>query len=440
MKSKPRRDSETIGARERMKFREQLTYNLGPGEHYEDAGEFSFSEPRVRVIAYYLPQFHPIPENDEWWGKGFTEWTNVTKALPRFEGHYQPHLPGELGFYDLRLPDTLRAQAKLARKFGIYGFCFHYYWFAGRKLLETPLNNLLANPDIDIRFCINWANESWSRRWDGSEADVLMEQRYSEADDIAFARALESIVRDPRYITIGGRPLIMLYRPRVLPDAAATVRRWREQFKSMGLPDPYIVVAQAFGEKDPRPFGMDAAAGFPPHLWWDLPSADNGAVQSLTTGYQGRRISYDELAQSAAEFDSKEYTQFPGVCPSWDNEARKPGRGMSFVGTTPHRYGAWLDNACRRTLRRQNSDERLVFVNAWNEWAEGTHLEPDRHFGYAYLNETGRVLSGLTSVSAYRNMPSVTPKMQSATKQWFRKAARNGATVLERFAMFLRSM
>ena len=399
-----------------------------------------FSDLPVRAIAFYLPQFHPIPENDKWWGKGFTDWTNTTRALPRFAGHYQPHLPGELGFYDLRLPEVLRAQAKLAQQFGIYGFCFHYYWFGGRKLLESPLNNLLSNPEIDIQFCINWANESWSRRWDGDENDVLIEQRHTEDDDFAFASALEPIIRDPRYIRIGDRPLIMLYRPRIMPDAAATVRRWREQFKSLGLPNPYVVMAQAFGEKDPRPFDIDAAAGFPPHLWWDLAVANDGAV--LTNGYRGRRVSYNELVHSAAEFDPTEYTLFPGVCPSWDNEARKPNRGLSFVGSTPRSYAIWLDNACRKVLRRQNQDERLVFINAWNEWAEGAHLEPDRHFGYAYLNATARVLSNLTSPELGVERPNGTQKLKpnSAIKRWSRKVAKRSAVGLEWFAMLLRSM
>ena len=177
-----------------------------------------------------------------------------------------------------------------------------------------------------------------------------MEQRYSEDDDFAFARALEPLVSNPRYIRVRDRPLIMIYRPRVLPDAAATVRRWRQQFQLLHLPNPYIVMAQAFGEEDPRPFGMDAAAGFPPHRWWDLVTADNGAVRAFASGYRGQRLSYEEMAQSAAEFDPTNYTLFPGVCPNWDNEARKPNRGVSFVGSTPRRYGMWLDNACRKAL------------------------------------------------------------------------------------------
>ena len=422
-----------------MNFVEQLTYNLERGEHYEECQVFNFTAPPdVRVIAFYLPQFHRIPENDTWWGKGFTEWTNVTKALPRFAGHYQPHLPGELGFYDLRSAEILRDQARLANQFGVYGFCFHYYWFGGRKLLETPLQNLLSNSDIDIRFCINWANESWSRRWDGSENDILIEQKYLEDDDFAFASALEPIVRDPRYIRVGGRPLIMLYRPRVLPDAAATVSRWRQQFKSLNLPNPYVVMAQAFDEEDPRPFGMDAAAGFPPHRWWDLEADD--AYQAFANGYHGRRLSFEEMVQSATVFNPTEYTFFPGVCPSWDNEARKPNRGVSFVGATPRRYGVWLDNACRKVVRQQNPDERLVFVNAWNEWAEGTHLEPDRHFGYAYLNETARILSHLKSDEITVQREPARRDKSDPRRRWIKKIARRAAAALEWFAIYLRSI
>jgi lipopolysaccharide biosynthesis protein len=430
-----------------MNFLEQITYNIGPGDHFQDAAEFTLSEPEVRVVAFYLPQFHPIPENDNWWGKGFTEWTNVTKAIPRFAGHYQPHLPGALGFYDLRLPDALRAQAKLAREFGIYGFCFHYYWFGGRKLLETPLNILLANPDINIGFCINWANESWSRGWNGSERAILIEQQYSEHDDLAFANALEPIVRDPRYIRINGRPLVMLYRPGVLPDAAATVRRWRQQFKLLGLGDPYIVMPQAFGDEDPHTFGMDAAVGFPPHRWWDLP-VNNVAVRPFTNEFRGEVISYDAMVQSAVELDPRGYALFPGVCPNWDNDARNPNRGVCFVGSTPRKYGYWLEQACRKVLRRPNQDERLVFVNAWNEWAEGTHLEPDRHFGYAYLNETARVLSNLSTPRSELESARACPISDDATarwptsnptfQQWFWKIKKKLTRVVRKFGAVLR--
>ncbi len=381
-----------------MQFRGQILKNLEPGNLYEPASTVAFSSAceDVRLIAFYLPQFHPIAENDLWWGKGFTEWCNVTKGLPRFVGHYQPHLPADLGFYDLRLAETLRAQAELAKKYGVKGFCFHYYWFAGKKILETPLAHLLSHPEIDLPFCINWANESWVRSWDGNEKDVLIRQENSDEDDIAFMRALEPFIRDPRYIRVQGRPLIMVYRPSLLPDAIATVKRWRNFCSEAGLGDPYLVMAQASGDEDPRPYGFDAAAEFPPHkVGWVVPNLINGA-RRFTKSYRGRILSYDRMAQNAMAVGDEDFTLLRGVCPSWDNEARKPDKGVVFINSTPRKYGEWLDWACRKVMHSNTPDERIVFINAWNEWAEGAHLEPDRHYGHAYLCETARVLEGLS--------------------------------------------
>jgi lipopolysaccharide biosynthesis protein len=380
----------------------QLHSNLEPGPYFEDehAAPEAPARPAVRLIAFYLPQFHPIAENDAWWGKGFTEWTNVTKAVPRFRGHYQPHLPGALGFYDLRLPDALRAQAALARRHGIGGFCFHYYSFGGRRVLETPLNNLLANPDIDLPFCINWANEDWTRSWDGREGEVLLSQRYSPEDDIAFAEAAAPMLRDPRYIHVDGRPLLMIYRPDRLPDARATVARWRAWFTAAGVGDPYVVMAQSYDGRDPRPYGMDAAAEFPPHkVGWAVPRL-NAYAKRFTRDFDGAILSYDAMVEQARAAADPPYTLFRGICPSWDNEARRPNHGHAFVNSTPAKYGAWLRWASAQALLTPRQDERLVFINAWNEWGEGAHLEPDRHFGHAYLNETTRVLGGLEEARA----------------------------------------
>lgn len=419
----------------------------GPFHEADSSGAHSLVDPAVRLIAFYLPQFHAIAENDEWWGEGFTEWTNVTKALPRFSGHYQPRLPGALGFYDLRDVDVLRAQAAMARAHGVHGFCFHHYWFGGRRILEKPLENLLANRDIDLPFCINWANENWTRTWDGLEKDVLLGQRHSPEDDLAFARSLEPLFDDPRYIRISGRPLLMLYRPGLLPDAAATVARWRDHFAKAGTADPFIVLAQAFGAHDPRPFGMDAAVGFPPHNAGERVA---GSVPRtlFDPGYRGVVQSYDGLAAETLRNRGEGFRLFPGVCPQWDNEARRPGRGNSFVGSTPPKYGAWLEAACRQAMEAEVPDERLVFINAWNEWAEGAHLEPDRHHGYAYLGETARVLSRLSEPERPRtargNQPGDAEDAYAAPRMRLgpagRRAARQGARAAQRTADFLRSL
>jgi O-antigen biosynthesis protein len=378
-------------------FSDQLRENMSPGPDYEpDTADSSAPiDPLVKLIAFYLPQFHPIPENDLWWGKGFTEWTNVSKALPQFPGHHQPQLPGELGFYDLRVEDILRRQAALARKYGIHGFCFHYYWFGGKRLLEAPLNLLLARKDVDFPFCICWANENWTRRWDGFEQEVLIAQNHSPEDDIAFARSLEPLMRDRRYITINGRPLIIVYRPGLLPDAMATARRWRLHFVRAGFPDPYLVMAQGFGDEDPRAFDFDAAMEFPPHKLGSNAQAINKKIDFFDPSYQGTIFDYEDLSRNAAAVARPDFPLFRNVCAGWDNEARKPGRGTVYAFSTPKKYATWLANSCHYALEASSPDERLVFVNAWNEWAEGAHLEPDRHFGYAYLRQTAEVLRSL---------------------------------------------
>lgn len=376
---------------------DQLAANHARGPCYQDEVQLpSLPNYTVRLIAYYLPQFHPIPENDFWWGKGFTEWTNVSKALPRFKGHYQPHLPGELGFYDLRLPEVLNQQAKLVRNYGLEGLCFHHYWFNGKPLLDAPIRLLMDHPEIDLRFCINWANENWSRRWDGGNHDLLIGQSHSPEDDLAFAASVEPLFRDPRYIRVDGRPLLMVYRPKILPDAAATVRRWRAHFQSVGLGNPYVVMGQTFGDYDPRPHDMDAAAGFPPHNC-NVPFIHD-TLELLDPAYRGVVVFYADLAAAALANRPTEFRLFPGVCPNWDNEARKPGRGFCCFGATPTAYHDWLAAACENALAVPNPDERIVFINAWNEWAEGAHLEPDRHFGYAYLVETARVVQRLSGL------------------------------------------
>lgn len=430
-----------------MDLLEQLRVNMAPGLDFE-ADECDLTLPRalpVRLIAYYLPQFHPIAENDRWWGKGFTEWTNVTRALPRYRDHYQPRLPGGLGFYDLRLPDTLREQAQLAKRHGIAGFCIHFYWFAGRRLLEKPLELLLSHREIDLPFCLNWANEPWSRVWDGTERKLLIEQKHSPEDDIAFATAIEPALADPRYVRIDGRPLIMLYRPGLLPDAAATVDRWRDHFGRRGLGNPYIVLPQRAGNSDPLAFGMNAAAGFPPHPdGWNLPPSDG--LTLLDPGFRGRALSYDALVEKATTTPPpQDFTVFPGVCPSWDNEARRAGRGTGFIGSTPRKYGAWLEHACRRALEMPNADERIVFINAWNEWAEGAYLEPDRRYGYAYLRETARVLSRLAhppSIKIPVTVPlgseSPPPPPPRAINGLIRAVRRRGANAAEALADALR--
>lgn len=363
------------------------------------AEKISFERCPVRTVAFYLPQFHPIPENDRWWGAGFTEWTNVTKAVPQFVGHYQPHLPGELGFYDLRLVDVMRQQIALAKQYGISAFCFHHYWFAGKRLLDRPVRQFLEAEDIDFPFCLCWANENWTRRWDGMEHDVLIAQKHSPQDDIAFIDDVIPAFRDRRYLRFEGRPILIVYRVSMLPDAAATADRWRKRCKEAGVGNPYLVVARSFDITDPRPFGFDAAVEFPPHQV--APRRLNDSVRIINPEYKGTIYDYGDIAEAFCAQEDMPYPLIKTVMTNWDNEARKPGAGHTFYGSSPAAYAKWLRRVLVDTVRRREttpSSPPFVFINAWNEWAEGAHLEPDRRYGYAYLHTTANLLRNITPV------------------------------------------
>lgn len=344
-------------------------------------------ELRARLIAYYLPQFHPIPENDEWWGAGFTEWTNVTKAVPQFIGHHQPQLPGELGFYDLRLADVIRKQVELARQYGVHGFCFHYYWFSGKRLLEKPLDLFVQNRDIDFPFCLCWANENWTRRWDGFDNEILIEQEHSQENDLAFIKDLVPYLRDDRYIRIDGRPLVVVYRPSILPDCRKTLVRWRDYCRSVGIGEIFLAMVQ-FDVHDPRAYGFDAALEFPPHKLAAGLDTINHMVEIVNPEYRGHVVHYQSIVDRAKALPRPDYPMVRGVFPGWDNEARRPGQGYTFAFSTPERYRDWLESAVGYAEANPVAGEKVVMINAWNEWAEGAHLEPDRRFGYGYLQAT----------------------------------------------------
>ena len=348
---------------------------------------------RPRILAYYLPQFHPFEENDRWWGRGFTEWTNASKARPLFPGHYQPHLPADLGFYDLRLPEVMHAQMRLARSYGISGFIYHYYWFSGKRLMERPLEQMLADPSLDMPFALCWANENWTRRWDAAEHEVLIAQKHQPGDDERFIDDLLPYLRDPRYIRIDGRPLLVVYRPQQLPDAARSAKLWRARAQAAGLPGLYLVAALTHGNTTFRRFGFDAGVEFPPHA--PLTFGNHNADIAFHEPFRGNAMLYHEIATSYLDRRYEEGPVIRAVFPSWDNTARVRERALVTLNATPANYECWLAAAIDRSERLPGEAAPIVVVNAWNEWAEGCHLEPDRRDGHAFLEATRRVWRGV---------------------------------------------
>jgi O-antigen biosynthesis protein len=345
---------------------------------------------RLRLIAFYLPQFHPIPENDAWWGRGFTEWRNVVRARPRYTGHYQPQIPGELGFYDLRMPEVREAQAELAYAHGIAGFCYYHYWFNGRRVLERPFDEVLAGGTPDFPFALCWANEPWTRNWDGGKRDILIPQRYSDDDDRAHIAWLVKAFRDERYIRVQGRPLLMIYNAVALPDSRRTTELWRRESIAAGTGDPYLIKFTTFGDEgDPREGGFDASSEFLPH----------GAAETLAAARFDNRTDTKELSNAVWQFEHlvtaqlarplPSWTRYQCVLTGWDNSPRKPaGSAVMFLNATPEEYERWLRGAVKKA---RTAGHEFVFINAWNEWAESAHLEPDLRYGRAFLEATARV-------------------------------------------------
>lgn len=357
-----------------------------------------------KLIAFHLPQFHPIPENDEWWGTGFTEWTNVVKAKPLFKDHYQPHLPADLGFYDLRLAEARDAQAALASKYGVYGFCYYHYWFNGRRLLERPVNEVCAFGKPEFPFCLCWANENWTRVWDGGAHEILMQQAYSERDDLEHIRSLLPIFQDRRYIAVDGKPLFLVYRASRIPNPRLTTDNWRREVSKVGFPGLFLVRVESFDEMgDPSDLGFDAALEFQPRMnlirgtraagqnWWE-----RRKLRTLKPAFAANSIyDYDVLVERALTMKLPDYPYIRCVCPGFDNSARRKKHALILRGSTPEAYERWLRTAIHQTstgVGHAGNQQNIVFINAWNEWAEGNHLEPCQKWGHAYLEATLRAL------------------------------------------------
>jgi SAM-dependent methyltransferase len=358
---------------------------------------------KARLIAFYLPQFHPIPENDTWWGKGFTEWTNVAKAKQLFKGHYQPRLPADLGFYDLRVRDTRMAQAEMAEQYGIEGFCYWHYWFNGKRLLERPFNEVLKSGEPKLPFCLGWANDSWTGIWHGCADKLLIEQTYpGPKDEEAHFYALLAAFCDERYIKVGGRPIFLIYKPYMLPEPNRFIEHWKNLAVKEGLKEIYFIGNARTMDWVPEKDGFDALTPHNPGLtlhkffgYWDPPSGFLDKVSLALTKQpfrEWKRIRFDMpdifLYEDYIKYGlpplRKDFDEYPCVLPNWDNTPRCGSHGQVFHNSTPDLFRTHLREAIKQVAHCE-PDKRIVFVKSWNEWAEGNHLEPDMKYGHAYL-------------------------------------------------------
>lgn len=350
-----------------------------------------------RIIAIHLPQYYPFPENDKWWGKGFTEWRNVAKAKPRFKGHYQPHIPSDLGFYDLRLKECRLEQEKLAKEYGIFGFCYYHYWFNGHLIMEKPVEAKLADVEENLPFMLCWANENWHRNWAGGFNETLIEQHYNREDDIAHFNYLLPFFKDPRYIRVNGKPVFCVHRPALFPDFDKSMSLWQDMASKEGF-QLYICKFEA-GEVGKQYLTnlIDATVEFQPinKEGWDRKYAMKSKLwkQICDKPIFSNRYPYDKYVDFQIHKPKfTEYKRFPSVAPSWDNSSRRENMVYScFVGATPQLFFKWFEHVYN-SFEPFGKDEDFIFINAWNEWAEGCHLEPDLKYGLGFLEAIKKVI------------------------------------------------
>lgn len=364
---------------------------------------------KIKPIALYLPQYHPIPENDEWWGNGFTEWTNVAKAKPLFENHWQPRLPSDLGFYDLRVPEVREAQANLARKYGIHGFCYWHYWFAGRRIIERPFTEVVKSRKPDFPFCVAWANQTWSGRWHGlSNNEILIEQTYpGKEDNTNHFYALLEAFRDTRYMEVNGKKLVFIFRPMEIPEPARFTALWQELAIKEGLKGIHFVGMYMPFDWQSQEYGYDASVpGFFARDNYKINHQDKkySLLEKLKQKIRsGQNRDDNDIKKLPLIASYEKYldrypeqplgpNQYPWVMTDWDNTPRAGAEGWLFEGATPELFGELCIRAFEAT-ENKSPEEKIVIVRSWNEWAEGNYLEPDQKFGKAYLEAFNKSLS-----------------------------------------------
>ncbi len=338
----------------------------------------------TKVFAFYLPQFHPIPENDSAYGKGFTEWTNVAAAVPQFIGHYQPKLPYDLGFYNILQSGVMERQVEIAQAYGVYGFCFYYYWFSGKKVLEKPLEYFLhSNIDFHFHFC--WANENWSRQWDGGNKEVILEQSFHESDADLFFDDILPFVKDKRYEKIGERPILVVYNPQMFDKDVFLrfARRLNELAILNGIPGFYLMSTNRNSFVSFKEYGFEGAVDFPPNTLW--PYCRNNPIRQ-THPYNPISVLeiHDYLIQKQ-HLQDVDYSVFKSCLPGWDNTPRRRYTGAQCILVSEEDFRMWLTDIIQWTKVHHSSENQYIYINAWNEWAEGAILEPSIRYGYKNL-------------------------------------------------------